>query len=451
MQILLEAAGRQIGSNPFDFFMKNYIPNGAFVSIGYIKDDEIKIGPTTKKRITPENDAQLTEWIKKMNPSKFRDALIAFQNSEKYQMALEGKVKTAPFYFATGDCHIIKINRFIMHWRNGQSLAKWYGTRSDAEKRVRAKHGFGNPEDSYAEDDWRRKHGGVGINREIKATGRQGNRYRDEINGSGFYANLDDPSKISIRLIENPKAYKKAVWLFVDSEGNVEDLDNELMGFLIYSYKAAAKAVADAIQEINQDEQAFLDDLQSIKNWGKHENTLMLDKILYLTGTTIAEDGSKEPFTWLNKDIIAGNDESGLVGTYPYLRKEVDNIISRFVKQDTVELEKKNKDELLNLTESQMRNKRLISRYFDIFSSDKYARKAKLNESDKRNTRIGKKLNETLYYVDWIDIDGEACMDPIRANSPEEAEQKLMDDDPDNYIDYIVAVHTNKADSHIYY
>ena len=339
-----------------------------------------------------------------------------------------------------------------MHWRNGQSLAKWYGTRSDAEKKVRAKHGFGNPDDTYPEDDWRRKHGGTGINREITAKGRQGNRYRDEINGSGFYANLDDSSKISIRLIENPKAYKKAVWLFVDGEGNVEDLDNELMGFLIYSYKAAAKAVADAVQEINQDEQAFLDELQSIKNWGKHENTLMLDKILYLTGTTIAEDGSKEPFTWLNKDIIAGNDESGLVGTYPYLRKEIDNIISRFVKQDTVELEKKNKDELLDLTESQMRNKRRMSRYFDIFTSDSINHR--LNESSTRRpkSRLRRRLNEALWYVDWIDIDGERCQDKIRANSAEEAEEKFMEIDPD-YVQEVVYVGPweDRANSHINY
>lgn len=95
------------------------------------------------------------------------------------------------------------------------------------------------------------------------------------------------------------------------------------------------------------------------------------------------------------------------------------------------------------------RNNKVL--YEQIMRSISKQVKKALNESGKKNSRISKRLNETLYFVDWVDIDGEACMDPIRANSPEEAEQKLMDNDPDNYIDYIVAVHTNKADSHIYY
>lgn len=393
MQLLLEAEDRKIGSNPFDFLMKNYIPNGSFVSIGYIKDDEIKFGPKTQKRINPENDAKLTDWIKRMQPSKFRDALIAFQESEKYQLALAGKAKTAPFDFAAGDCHVIKINRFIMNWRNAQSLAKWYGTRSEAEKKVRAKYGFGGMEDEYAPDDWRRKHGGIGINREIKAKGRQGNRYGDEINNSGFYANLDDPNKISIRLIENPRAYAEPVWLFVDSEGNIEDLDKELMGFLIYSYKAPAKAVADAMVEISEDEKNFLAELQSIKNWGKHENTLLLNKILYFTGTTIREDGSKEPFTWLNKDVIAGNDE-GIAGTFPYLRRAIDNITNRFIQQDRKKLDNMNDKLKLELSESQMRNKRLYtSRYFDVYTPQNYKRK--LNEQSKVSRRTARRLNES--------------------------------------------------------
>lgn len=345
MKLLLESDPRTIGSNPLDFLGMNYIPNGSFVSIGYIKDDEIKFGPTTKKRITPENDERLTEWIESLEPSKFRDALIAFQNSKKYQDALAGIKKTAPFDFNGGDCHIIKINRFIMNWRNGESLGKWYKRRSDLEDKVRAKHGFGRFDDEYAEDDWRRKYGGTGIKREIKAKGRQGNRYGQEIMNTGFYSNLDNPNKISIRLIENPKAYKTAVWLFIDEDGNVEELNNELMGFLAFSYKAEkVKEVADAIIEINADEQAFLDDLHNIPNWDKEERTMLLDKILYFTGTTFDEFKNKEPFTWLNKDVI--------VNTFPYLSKEIDNIITRFVKVSAQEVDNMNDKERLELTES---------------------------------------------------------------------------------------------------
>lgn len=448
MQILLEAEvkPRLIGGNPFNFMMQNYIPNGSFVSIGYIKDDEFKIGPTTQKRITPENDAKLTEWIKSLAPSKFRNALVDFQNSEKYQLALEGKVKTAPFFFVGGDCHVIKVNRFIMNWKNAEALAKWYGTRSDAEKKVRAKYGFGGPEDEYAEDDWRRKHGGIGINREIKAKGRQGNRYGDEIQNTGFYANLDNPNKLSIRLIENPKAYADPVWLLVDGEGNIEVLNNELMGFLISSYKAAARKVATSMEEISADEQAFLAELQSIKNWGKHENTLLLDKILYFTGTTIKEDGTKEPFTWLNKDIIAGNDD-GVIGTFPYLRNAINKIVDRFIKQDTKTLEQKNKEELLKLTESQMRNKRRASLFFDIFTPENYKRKLNESLTPKRKRSLNeslkpkrkRSLNESTFTVEYVNFDGDEDYIDVEAKSSAEAERKAIRMNPD--IDEIIDVY----------
>lgn len=345
MKLLLESDARQIGSDPLKFLGLNYIPNGSFVSIGYIKDDEIKFGPTSQKRITPENDVLLTKWIEDLPPSKFRDILSDFQKSPKYQKALAGKSKTAPFDFAGGDCHIIKINRFIMHWRNGESLAKWYKKRSDKEDEVRARHGFGGIDDEYAPDDWRRKHGGIGIKRELSSAGNRGNVYRDEVMNTGFYANVNDPNKLAIRLIENPRASKKAVWLFVDGEGNVEELNNELMAFLAVAYKATrVKQVADAIIDINDDEKAFLEDLQNIPNWGKHEQTQLLDKILYFTGTSIDQYKNKEPFTWLNKDII--------VKTFPYLTKEIDNIISRFVKVSAQEVEDMNDDLRLELSES---------------------------------------------------------------------------------------------------
>ena len=77
---------RHIGNNPFDFLSKNVIPDGSFVSIGYVNDHEISWGPRTRKSINPTNDAKLTEYIEKLPEGTFKKALVDFQNSAKYQV-----------------------------------------------------------------------------------------------------------------------------------------------------------------------------------------------------------------------------------------------------------------------------------------------------------------------------------------------------------------------------
>lgn len=435
MKLLLESTIREIGPDPLQFLSMNYIPNGSFVSIGYIKDDEIKFGPTSKKYITPENDRQLTKWIEDLQPSKFRDALMDFQNSERYQQALTGKVKTAPFDFKGGDCHVIKINRFIMNWRNGKSLASWYKKRSDKEDQVRAKYGFGGIDDEYAPDDWRRKYGGTGIKRQLKATGRQGNRYKDELMDTGFYANVDDPNKLAIRLIENPAASQDPVWYFVDGEGNIEILNNELMGFLAFAYKGSrVKQVADAIIDINEDEKAFLEELHNIPNWNKQERTQLFDKILYFTGTSLDQYGNKEPFTWLNKQVI--------IKTFPYLTRKINDIITEFIKISASEIENMNDKLRLELTESQMRNCRRIPQLFDVYTPSNYKRK--LYEAEQRGYIRSNRLNEDYmddeieYEVSYYDYDGVYQTVTIMAYSESDAREKAYNDYYD--IDEIISI-----------
>ena len=82
MKLLVESE-RKIGKNPFEFLSKNIIPSGSFVSIGYVNDHEISFGPKTRKKITPENDAELTRYIESLPESPFKTSLTNFQNSEK--------------------------------------------------------------------------------------------------------------------------------------------------------------------------------------------------------------------------------------------------------------------------------------------------------------------------------------------------------------------------------
>ena len=353
MKIIVESE-RHIGNNPFDFLSKNIIPNGSFVSIGYVNDHEISWGPRTKKKITPTNDAQLTQYIEQLPEGKFKNALIAFQESDKYQAAL-ATGKTAPFNI-DGDVHIVKIGRFIVNWKNPESFAKFYADRSDAEQQVRVKHGFGKDDTEYPEDDWRRKHAGVGSRPMSKATGRQAAEYKS-IGGSGFYTHPEDPNKLYIRQIGNPKASPKPIWLFIDADGTVSYMDNKLMAWLTYAYKSS-RTVKDEMEEISQEEQDFLNDLKAIKNMDKSEMKMILDNVLYLTGTTIDDNKVKEPFTWINDDKISE--------LYPYVNKdEWNKVVRKCVKISNTETTNMNENAKVAFKKSYLRKlneKRTVKR-----------------------------------------------------------------------------------------
>ena len=319
---------RHIGKNPFDFLSKNVIPDGSFVSIGYVNDHEISWGPRTRKNINPTNDAKLTEYIEKLSEGTFKKALVDFQNSAKYQAALASG-KTAPFNIE-GEVHIIKIGRFTVNWKSNESFAKFYKDRNDEVARIRSKYGFGDPEKDYAEDDWRQKYGGTGLRPVSKHKGNQGNPYKSLAGNNGFYSHIDEPSKLSIRQIGNPRASKVSLWLFVDADGQITYLDNEIMAWLTYAYKGTK--VKEEVKEMVQEEKDFIAEIESIKNYDKQEMTMPLDNILYLTGTTVDEQKNKEAFTWLNDDKISE--------LYPYInRTELDSIIRKCVKISSKETE----------------------------------------------------------------------------------------------------------------
>lgn len=362
MRVIVESE-RHIGKDPFQFLSTNIIPNGSFVSIGYFNDHEISFGPRTRKYNIKNNDEKLTEYIDNLPDGKFKDALVNFQNSPKYIAAMESG-KSAPFNIE-GDVHIIKISRFIVNWKNNSAFASFYGNRRDAEQAVRVKHGFGNDEDSYAEDDWRHKYKGVGSMPLSGAKGKQGNPYRSMadsgLGDSGFYSHAENPSKISIRQVGNPKAsMAKPIWLFVDADGKVSYLDNGLMAWLQYAYKQ--NKVKEEIQEISQEEKDFLADLQAIKNYDKKEITLLLDNILYMTGTSVTSDGKKDPFIWLNDDIIKQ--------TYPYIDEtELNKIIDKCVKKSKRETSNMNESFKVRMRKPLMERKNKVNTNKKLYES----------------------------------------------------------------------------------
>lgn len=321
MKILLESE-RHIGKNPFDFLYRNIIPNGSFVSIGYFNDHVISFGPRSRKNITTDNDAALQRHIASLPDGSFKRELEKFRTSKKYQDALANG-GTAPLDLE-GDCHIVKIGRYIVNWKNPKAFSAFYAKQGDARAALRTKYGFGGPDDTYPEGDWRQRYAGTTRREQIDpANINRGNVYRDNIGDSGFYGNLNDPNSVSIRQFSNPKLNKTPEWFFVDASGNMEYLSSELMNHLAYNYSKAK--VKEAIEYLTQEEEQFVKELDALKSTELEERTMLLNNIIYLTGTTVNEKGEKEPFTWLNDEII--------MEKYPFMKKEdLDGIIKKCVK-----------------------------------------------------------------------------------------------------------------------
>ena len=313
MKIIVESE-RCIGYDPFDFLMKHIIPDGSFVSIGYLKDSEINTGPRGKNYITPKNDAELTDMINKMKDDIFKSSLIKFQQSKAYQDALAGKRLTAPYDLE--GCHLVKISRHLVNWKSPKALAKFYGTRAEAIGDTRVKHGFGDFPEEYDEDDWRHEYGGTGRYERSKSVGRQHLKKDDKPKYDNVY----------LRQVYNFEATKKAkledFWLFIDTNDNYYPLNKQSLEWFAKAFKQPK--IPKAIRQIEQEEQAFLNDLNQIGNLDKTECKLILDNILYLTGTTVDKNKKKEPFIWLNDKVIAKQ--------FPYLsQKKWETIIRKCI------------------------------------------------------------------------------------------------------------------------
>ena len=342
MKILLEST-RHIGKNPFDFLYNNIIPNGSFVSIGYFNDHVISFGSRSRKNITADNDTILQQHLATMPDGSFKKELEKFRNSEKYKTAL-AKGGTAPLDLE-GDCHIVKIGRYIVNWKNPEAFSKFYAKQGDARAKLRSRYGFDGSE--YPEGDWHNRYAGTHSRELIEPENtNKGNRYTDNLGNTGFYGNINDPKSVSIRQFSNPKLNKTPEWFFVDASGNIEKLDSKLMNHLAYGY--SKQKVKEAIEYLTQEEEAFVNELEALKNSELEERTMLLNNIIYLTGTSLDAKGNKEPFTWLNDEII--------MEKYPYMKKEdLDAIIKKCVKVS--------KDETEDLNESLtfVRNKNFVN------------------------------------------------------------------------------------------
>ena len=208
---------------------------------------------------------------------------------------------------------------------------------------------------------------------------------------------MEIPGKLSIRQIGNPKASKESLWIFIDSDGKVSELNKELIAWIRFAYKSP-RAIKEEISDIMEEEKNFLNELANIKDMNKNEINLLLDNILYLTGTTVDSEGNKEPFTWLNDNKI--------VEMYPYIdRTALDNIIKKCVKVSAREANEMNESFKVIVKKSineSRKNRRHGRLYEAIIKNPNKLIKKHLNEGFEETSTDFKisDLKEALQYFD---------------------------------------------------
>lgn len=364
---------RKIGKNPFDFFQMHKIPNGTFVSFGYFNDHAISFGPKTKKLINQANDEQLINYLTgdKLNSAPtFKSKLQAFKDSVAYADALVGeKRKTAPLDL-DGECHIVKIGKFTVNWRDPEHFANFYGAQNDTRAKLRHKYGFGKNDEDYPENDWHRnpKYGGTALRPAAKGNG--GQVYTDPYEDTGIYRSIVDPNKLAVRQIINPKVKGlSSTWFFVDASGNIEYLDKDLMNFLRYNYSntRVVADIKDEMIEMSEEEKEFAQELENLQKSELSEKTFLLENIIYMCGVIRKKGEENESFLWRNDDIVSGN--------FPYFSAQIlEDIIDKVAMADVREVENLNESFL-----SKKDNKKAL--YESIMTSVAREVKKVLNES----------------------------------------------------------------------
>ena len=350
-----EAMDRQVTYNPFDLFFSKKIVPGSFVTVGYIKDANEESGKpkvTGRKNFIPENDEKLQSYLQEYVNTMWAADFAQILSTPGYAAALEGKKKTADF---TIDGHVVRVQKFQYNWREPQNLGKAFAGKEDEIVAARANAGFGQGvndwdadsdedffddyDDSYAEDDWRRKskYQGTGLRPRLKSNApSSGYRFPTAAPGLYSYSGKDESKYNSMAIrnmldprISDPKAGFKSVYYYVAPNGMMEEMPIEFINFIRDAYKGSRNTKPTEPDVMTDAEEIEFNKVIAeieAKYAGKQQPTdLLFDNILYI---------STAPADWNDKKVrtpMVFINNRAIYQEYPFLRsKELNKVIVQF-------------------------------------------------------------------------------------------------------------------------
>ena len=328
--------------------MSNRIASGSVAAIGYLNDHKFSLGPKTRNKYVAGADAELAQYIETLEDGAFKNSLISWRNSAKYQKNISGKSATAPMEL-DGVCNIICVTTILFDWKDSKDFASYYGDRNDRRLAVRSKYGFNAIADADVnagedgrlgvtgfrdENDWRRKYDGG--SQYGTARGAVTNKYinphdNEWVKNAGFYRKHDDydeqghgigTAHWSVRQVPSQNKFSdRRQWFFVDANGQMFPINREFMAWFqkTYAPSTSQPKLIKIMDDMCQEEKDFCNELNALEiELGKtSETTLPIENIVFISGT----DTEGEQILWRNDDILVANN--------PYVTKaNIDDIIT---------------------------------------------------------------------------------------------------------------------------
>lgn len=316
--------------NDFDEFMNAIDPiGGQFIGIGYIQNYEVA-------KVYPE---------KPINGVSTRDTLSQYQQGLGADSRLSGKLGSflqhpemttptgrAANFKSLGASYksmkegnpfssVLKVTTYNFQWR---SYANAVADKNSKIGDLRVKHGFGQMDDMYPEDDWRRNpdFGGVGRmaafepkrnddgSEKVRPFSKQFNPafnvYSDNDEfGNDRMAGVDNegnPFQKRAMKALIPMGNGNSIYCAIDANGEIDDIDKSL--FNILGTQKSSFTAAKITDEMAEDEKAFRTELANLEN-ESYNAQWFLENIAYMVGVGKDKNtGEKVPYRFVNSNII---------------------------------------------------------------------------------------------------------------------------------------------------
>lgn len=308
----------------------------SFVGLGYIQgysnsnnDGPVKIYPTKDNF-----DTDFRQKVDSVDPnSRVYGKLNNMINDPEYSnptgRMYAGNRSMASTHFQG----VVKITNYVFNWGDAESLSNFYEKNRNNVARIRKNHGFGESDDFYDNDDWRRRtnksgksvYGGLGANPSYDT---RKNPDGSDVVGPfhmklnplvSIYGDNDTYGKATFRTRPDGSQYQRRALRFglgninnqwehfclVDNNGEVDEVENSLAAiFHKRSVPQDLRKLIDA--QTQQDEVNFINDLQNeINRQSEAEKTWLEDNIAYIVGKGVDRyTGERKLFRWVNKNIV---------------------------------------------------------------------------------------------------------------------------------------------------
>ena len=308
----------------FDDFISQIMPvNNWFVGVGWIQNYPVK-GPYPDR---PD----------KLGGTSTRDALTQFQQGLGQDSRMYGKVggmlqspemsqptgraqnfKTLGQSFRSMKADnpfvsILKVTTYNFPWK---VYSEAYGAKMDKIAAARDRAGFGYPEDTYDETDWRRNPDFHGLGaRPVyppslndDGTEKQSPFSRSFEKGKAFnvYSDNDEHGEIRSdkRVIKQliPTGNGNSIFCTIDANGEIDDITPNLYSLL--GGPSSSRASAKISAEMSDDEKRFRQEVADIEN-ASYNPQWFITNIAYMVGVgKDIQTGQNTPYRFINKNII---------------------------------------------------------------------------------------------------------------------------------------------------